>query len=182
MSLDLPGKPPLFPKTAFEQYKPLIKAGSGTGGTVYLCMKRSVDGTKPSLTNVVTAVKTFKVPPKGASVLQKIKEENAKSPCRNLVALFDLTYLDAQPPRQHWYSMHAIKGCTLQRFLREYDGNAPLAMYYHVLKGYASAIKWFDSYDLYFHDITEENVMLEVDKGDRLPRVVLVDLDHSSIS
>jgi hypothetical protein len=178
MNSNLQGEPPLFPKTAFDRYKPLIEAGSGVRGTVYLCIERTIDGTKPLPANAIVAVKTFKAPPIGASLLQKIKEEIAKSPCRNLVALLDMTYLDAQSPRQHWYSMQAVKGCTFKGFLDEYNDDAPLAMYYHVLREAASAIRWLYHRELWYRDFIPENVMLEVEGLDRLPRVVLIDLDE----
>ncbi|KAF2438392.1 hypothetical protein P171DRAFT_504572 [Karstenula rhodostoma CBS 690.94] len=198
------GEPNFFPRTAHELFKPLVKAGTGVSGTVYVCMQRGSKSTNPPSKDDIIAVKVWKpsmgasARPKkteAASVLRKIKEGVAEIPCQHMVHLLELGYLGTES--DPWYSMHVVKGCTFQRYLEAYDKetdrdlgvypsiydnkDTPLAMYFHTLRGCISAIKWLHRYDLGYRDFTQQNVMLEVHKRTELPRVILIDLDEVEI-
>lgn len=197
------GEQQFFPETAYKNYVPLVKAGKGVNGTVYVCMQRRSKSTSSAAMDDNVAVKIWKpsigtsaLPKKrqSASILQKIKDGVAKKPCQHLVALLELDYTDASLP---WYSMSVVKGCTFREYLEgykmdtyhnpravtsNYNGNAPSAMYFHALGGCVSAVKWLHGYGLSYRDFNSHNVMLEVHEHTELPRVVLIDLDEIEIS
>lgn len=176
-----------FPKTAYAKYKPLVKAGEGVEGEVFLCGSRTKEVS--SIVETV-AVKVWYQPshrsstpgpapvpkpsPETISALRQIKDAMDQDPCQHIVQMLELEHLEEVMP---WYSMRTIRGCTLARYLEPYNQDAPLAMYFHVFGECLSAAIWLRDQGLTYQDFTEINIMFEVQDRKQLPHVVIIDLD-----
>ncbi|KAF2650720.1 hypothetical protein K491DRAFT_730774 [Lophiostoma macrostomum CBS 122681] len=173
----------LYEKTN-RQYIPVLKAGSGRYGNVWLALKADVLHSKKPFKPQLIALKL--PTPRNENMLtrevQKLQylQTTAGSPTARFVTCFHAQW-DESHTYCDWYTMTAIPGFTLHDLIVTFACPSlpvPEALVSHVAIQLAEAFRWLHTHDppLLHGDFHEANVMLDPSKQDvpGFPNVTLI--------